>query len=379
MDHNCVEAPKQAIWMRLMERYDIHVTIVTPSTWPNSYGETPLSAERHRDFSGQFLPTRVLLRNSIPMHVYAADFRRILRDAAPDVIYGYHDYYMFAAYQLFMANLATRRVPIGFYASQNIAKSIPFPVSAAVKHLLGGIDYLFPISAEAEDVARAKGFRGQGVAMPLYVDTELFSPPARPDLRQRLGLGDDAFVVGFAGRFVDCKGLDVLIEAAAKLGDPSVHVALVGKGAYEGELRALAARLGVADRVHLLPPVSQDGLAPFLGGCDVVAMPSLTTPGWKEQFGRLLIEALACGTPVIGSSSGAIPEVVTSTGGGVVTAEGDVGALAAAIDGLRRDPARLAELARTGRRRVLETYTLDAFVDRMGDYFLSILDRREVA
>ena len=89
---------------------------------------------------------------------------------------------------------------------------------------------------------------------------------------------------------------------------------------------------------------------------DVLAVPSLTTPTWKEQFGpRATIEAMASGIPVVGSDSGAIPNVIGDVG--LVVPEGDVDALAAALYLLRNDPEMRRDLGERGRERVLAYYT----------------------
>src|SRR4029077_20714900 len=85
---------------------------------------------------------------------------------------------------------------------------------------------------------------------------------------------------------------------------------------------------------------------------DVLVLPSRTTPTWAEQFGRVLVEALWCGVPVIGSDSGAIPVVVNTTGGGLLSPEGAVAALANALFELRADPAVREALAGKGRESV---------------------------
>jgi len=88
---------------------------------------------------------------------------------------------------------------------------------------------------------------------------------------------------------------------------------------------------------------------------DALVLPSLTRPNWKEQFGRVLVEAMACGVPVVGSDSGEIPNVIGEAG--MIFAEGDVWALRARLSRLMADPALREELARKGRERVLAHYT----------------------
>jgi glycosyltransferase involved in cell wall biosynthesis len=98
---------------------------------------------------------------------------------------------------------------------------------------------------------------------------------------------------------------------------------------------------------------------------DLLVVPSRTTHRWAEQFGRVLVEALWCGVPVVGSSSGEIPWVVGSTGGGVVVNEGAVDELATAIEGLRADPRRRRQLADNGRDAVERLFSVGAAAEAL--------------
>ena len=160
------------------------------------------------------------------------------------------------------------------------------------------------------------------------------------------------FVVGYLGRLVPQKGLLDLIEALPLL-PAHMRVRLIGDGVQKQLLRARAAELGVSDRLELVAWTND--VPGELRRLDALVLPSHTTRGWKEQFGRVLIEAMSCGVPVVGSSSGEIPNVIGDAG--LIYPEGDVPALAAALGRLADQPALYASLARRGRDRVLERYT----------------------
>jgi len=103
----------------------------------------------------------------------------------------------------------------------------------------------------------------------------------------------------------------------------------------------------------------------------VLVVPSRTRPNWKEQFGRVIVEAMACGVPVIGSSSGAIPDVIGDAG--LIVPEGDRAALAGALRGLMSDPDRRRDLAERGRARVLARYTQAQVAAQTVDVYRSML------
>ena len=148
--------------------------------------------------------------------------------------------------------------------------------------------------------------------------------------------------------------MPLLIEALAALPE-YCRVEFIGNGPMKSTLEEQAARLGVSERITF-----QDGIPTFevpdvLQKMDALVLPSLTRSNWKEQFGRVLAEAMACETPVIGSSCGEIPYVIGDAG--LVFQEGNVQELVACVRRLLDDSELYATLAKKGRQRVLENYT----------------------
>jgi glycosyltransferase involved in cell wall biosynthesis len=110
-----------------------------------------------------------------------------------------------------------------------------------------------------------------------------------------------------------------------------------------------------------------------LQNLDVVVLPSLSQPNWIEQFGRILVEAMACEVPVIGSTCGEIPQVVGDAG--IIVPEGDATALAGAIDRMASDPDLRAELGRRGRERILRDFTHARVAERTMAIYREIFTR----
>ncbi|MBL8164556.1 MAG: glycosyltransferase family 4 protein, partial [Anaerolineae bacterium] len=198
----------------------------------------------------------------------------------------------------------------------------------------------------AADVWRAKGYARPLAVVPQFgVDPQLFQP-GTPDARP--------FTIGYIGRLVVEKGVDLLLDAAARLRG-EWRLRLVGSGPQEDALRAQAERLGIAERITWIPWAASTEMPAQYHELDALALPSLTRPNWKEQFGRVLIEAMASGVPVIGSDSGAIPGIIGDAG--IVVPEGDAEALAGALCKLRDDAACRERLAASGRAHVLAHFT----------------------
>ena len=154
-------------------------------------------------------------------------------------------------------------------------------------------------------------------------------------------------MVGYLGRFVPEKGLPMLTRTLDRLRTPW-RALFVGGGPLEADLRAWAARH--PGRVRLCTTVRHADVPAYVNAMDVLAAPSQTARHWREQFGRMLIEAFAAGVPVVGSDSGEIPHVIADAG--LVVPEADEDAWVRVLGGLLDSPARRAELAARGLERV---------------------------
>jgi glycosyltransferase involved in cell wall biosynthesis len=247
---------------------------------------------------------------------------------------------------------------------QNISKTLPPPFEWFRRFTLRKADFLIGRNAEALTVARSKGFRGPAAVVGNGVDTELFSPNGAGEPRPRGGgLG---FRIGYAGRLVEEKGLDVLVEAVRSLPAPRTLV-LSGQGPCLQKLLRLPF-------VQWAGNVPREELPAFYRGLDALVLPSRTTSSWKEQFGRVLVEAQACGIPVVGSSSGAIPEVIGEAG--LVFPEGNAAYLAVALQRLRDDAVLQRSFAIKGRERACLHYGWNAIAAQMRQVYLSVVSRR---
>ena len=183
------------------------------------------------------------------------------------------------------------------------------------------------------------------------VDPDLFSPGAPPEKP----------VIGYISRLVEEKGILVLLAALAGLkGDWRLHI--IGTGPLEGKARKKAAALGIAERITWERGVPSTRVPERLRTFSLLVQPSLTRRHWKEQFGRAVMEAMACGVPVIGSTSAEIPSVIGDAG--LVVPEGDPRTLQSAIQRLLSDPDLRQDLAQRGRARVLNCFTHRRIADQ---------------
>jgi glycosyltransferase involved in cell wall biosynthesis len=279
---------------------------------------------------------------------YGTELRTLLDDDW-DVVHCWEEPYVLAGAQV--ARWARPSARVVFATFQNIDKRYPPPLSwferAAMRRADGWI--AFGSTVESALMTKAAYSARPHRVIPPGVDLRVFQPDCDAGRRTRAAAGwtqDGTPVVGYVGRFVPEKGVRVLIAALDRLAQPW-RALLVGGGPLESELRAWAGRHG--NRVHVATGVRHSDVPDYLNAMDVLAAPSLTTARWREQFGRMLVEAFACGVPVVASTSGEIPHVVGDSG--ILVREADHQAWSDAIASLLIDASRRAELSRLGRER----------------------------
>lgn len=365
VSHACVTAVLQSFYADLERELGWTVTLVTPARWRTPYraGER-VPDERWPGFAGRIRRVDVLRPGDIPAHVYRTSFLGLLREERPDVIYMHQEPYGLSTFQVYLANWIVGWRPIGFYAAQNILKRFPWPLRVLERAVFRASSFAFPVTGSALEVLRVKGYRGLAEVLPLALDAGVYhaSEEWEKERRRELGIGPERFVVGYVGRLVEEKGLAVLLNALERMDRPW-DLVLVGAGPFEVELRRRAAELPEG-RVHFVGYVPHDEAPRWMGMFDVLALLSETRANWKEQFGRVLLEAIACGTPVLGSDAGEIPHVIRETGGGLVVPEGDVERTAEALRELANSVELRLGLVETGQAAVLRLYDQRALVRR---------------
>ena len=241
---------------------------------------------------------------------------------------------------LLLRALRAVRTPFVLYSAQNIDKRYPPPFRWIERWAVRHVAAVSVCNRAAGQILRRKGLRGRVVEIPLGVDVGCHTPAARNAPGEELR-------IGYVGRLEAHKGIDVLLESVAPR--PTWTLAIVGGGPAESDLRRRAKVLGLAERVTFVGPVDHGALPATYRSFDVVAIPSVPTPRWEEQFCRVAVEAMASGVPVVASRSGALPEVIGDAG--ILAAPGDAGELRGALDQVATDPGVWEKLRRAGLER----------------------------
>ena len=366
--HSLVNPLNRARVAALARHEDLTLQVLTPHRWTGRHGEEYVVAEQPAGDGYRLSPHRVFFRGANRQHVYlyGPGLTRVIRDYAPDLVHIEEEPYSLVTFQL--ARAAERlRVRWLLTSFQNLDKRYPPPFCCTQSWVLKRAHGALAGSPATERVLRARGFAGRAAPVALGVDPAVYAPGSEPALATRLGLS--GFVAGYVGRFERVKGLDGLLRALAAV--PACTLLMVGAGPDEAALRTLARELGVDARIVWVPTVTHLEVPRHLRVMDCLVLPSVTTPTIQEQFGRVLVEAMACGVPVIGSSSGAIPAVIGDAG--LVFPEGDSTALARCLGELASSPERRAAFAAAGRARALSTYTWDAIARGIAALYREVL------
>ncbi len=328
----------------LARQPDLRLTVLVPPYWHEpGVGRIPLELRFTAGYQLEVLP--MVLNGQHHLHFYPT-LGRVLARLRPDVLHIDEESFNFAT-----AHAMRIGVSMGarccFFNWANIERSYPPPFVWFEQYNFRHAGYAIAGNHEAARILRRRGYTGPLAVLPQFgVDPDLFGP--RPP-----HTGGE-LVVGYVGRLVAAKGVADLVAAVAHLPDP-VRLLLVGDGPLRPQLEQQAQQLGIAARVQFAGAVPSTAVPAVLHKLDVLVLPSRTTPNWKEQFGRILVEAMSCGVVVVGSDSGEIPNVIGAAG--LIYPEGNIPALGNALRLLAQDERLRAALAQRGRERVLKHYT----------------------
>jgi glycosyltransferase involved in cell wall biosynthesis len=274
-------------------------------------------------------------------------WRRGLRAWRPDVVHVMGEpAYLSTAQAIRARNRLWPDALVTLTAAQNVVTRFPLPFPWLERYAYANAALAFPLTPAALNVLRTKGYGGPAAVVPLGVDLGRFRP--------RGGTPNLPFTVGFVGRLEPHKGLADLVEACDRL---SCCLLVVGDGSLRPWLSEVASKR--PGRVQLASWATHDELPGLLARMHVLALPSIEVVQrnvlpWvgvplREQFGRVLVEAMACGVPVVGTRVGEVPHVIGPAG--LTALAGDPAALAAALTRVRDDAALAGTLACAGLER----------------------------
>jgi glycosyltransferase involved in cell wall biosynthesis len=341
----------------------VELTVAVPPAWkePN-VGTTVLERRHTANYRLEVLPIR--LNGHFHVHFYAG-LRRLVEAVRPEILHIDEEAFNLATFQAMRIGVRTG-ARCCFYNYANIARRYPPPFGWFERYNFRHAAAAIAANHEAADILRQHGYSGTLHILPQFgVDPALFHPRETP-------LPDQPFHIGYFGRLVESKGILDLLEAFARLPEQT-RLTLIGSGDLDERITATAERLGIGHRVQRRAMVPSGEVAAEMRALHTFVLPSRTTPRWKEQFGRVLVEAMASGVPPIGSDSGEIPHVIGD--GGLIFREGDVDDLTEKLRLLMEQPELRKTLAEQGRQRVLAQYTQRALAEAYYAIYREMLGR----
>jgi glycosyltransferase involved in cell wall biosynthesis len=348
VSHAGVLDVNRAIFQELARRSNnLELVMIVPTRWRGD-----LIRDLHYERSEGDIPIRVIdlpvrVSGNGSLYFFAASIKKSLQGWQPDAVFVDEEPWSLSCWQAFKD---FRGIPVYFFTKQNLKKTLPAPFEWLQRAIFAQSAAAFSVASEVTEVLRWKGYARPILDLPHSFDPACFyrrSLKERNERKASLGIPTDARVVSYFGRLTEEKGIDELISAMKSLSTPGTHFLWVGNGPMQPQVRAAvdAMPFGTAT---LIPALPHDRVGATLTISDVLVLPSRTVKNWKEQFGRILVEAWASGSAVIGSNSGEIPHLIARSGGGLVFPEGDAKALSQALETLLSDTAQLEALQRTG-------------------------------
>jgi glycosyltransferase involved in cell wall biosynthesis len=344
VSHAGVVVANQGVYASLRAR-GRDVELVVPRRWSNEYARGVVASSA-AGLEGHVSAIAVVGRGRPQRHAYLTVASRQLRRRAAGLLVLEEEPFSLAALQW---SRGARRAHVDFavQVAETLDRPMPWPVRRWRREVLGGAAAVLARSPSAAQLAMRWGARGEVAVIPHSVAPV----PARATPEGRA-------TVAYVGRLVEAKGLGDLLEAVAALRG---RVRLLVAG--DGPLRDRVLRAG--GDVEYLGPVGHASIGDVYERAHVTCVPSRTTDDWVEQFGRVVVESLLRGVPVVACATGELPWVLGETGGGVLVAERDPGALAEALDELVEHRDRAEALGLEGRAGVLDQFTDDAVAARL--------------
>lgn len=262
----------------------------------------------------------------------------------PDLIHLFEEpYHNLAAYLVFWKKIVSPGSKLIFQTFQNLIEKYPKNWQSIQEKTFEASDAAIACAQEMKKVLLRWGYKKPAYVIYPGVETRLFSPQNAKELRRQLGLKD--FTIGYFGRMLKEKGIEDLLAASSNLDFPHQFL-FIGDGPDKEYFKSLT------NRAVFLDAVDPHKISRYYSALDLFVLPSRTTEHWKEQFGRVLIESMLCSTPVIGSSSGEIPKVVSEAG--LIFKEKDPQDLAKQIKRIQSSPTLGKMLQKLGLKRGLK-------------------------
>lgn len=359
VSHAYVVGVNQGKLNAIAQTSNVEVALLAPSNWKALEWNRQLPLETPYP-NIRVYSAPVLFSGRGGAHIYAPwKLWQVLNDFRPDIVQVEEEAFSLCAFEFAIWSRLTGK-PLAIFGWENIERQLPLLRRMTCQFVLNTARLMLPGNQDGANILHRWGYTGMLEVMPqMGVDPEFFAPRQHETDKR-----DRPFQIGFLGRLTKSKGIDLIFAAARQLREQGCNfrISICGSGASEAELRQVAQAQGVSDWVIWQGAIRHEQAPDAIAQFDVLVLPSRTTPEWKEQFGHVLIEAMSMGVPVVGSSSGEIPNAIGRED--LIFQEEDAEGLAAILKRMMHHPDWSQEVKKYGLERVEQMYTHQRIAQR---------------
>ncbi|MGD1875413.1 MAG: glycosyltransferase [Mastigocoleus sp.] len=363
ISHAYVVGVNQGKLKAIADTEEVELALLAPSNWKALEWDRFLELEApYPKISIYSAP--VWFTGRVGAHIYNPwKVWQVINDFQPDLIQLEEEIFSLCALEVaFWSKIA--RKPMVVFGWENQQRSLPLPRQWVRDFVMNATNLYIAGNQDGATVLSNWNYPGKIEVMPqMGVDTKLFTPQTVKNQK----LQYNQFNIGFLGRLVPEKGIDILFAAVSQLRkqDLKCQITICGSGTSEVQLRREAAKHQIEDIVIWKGAIRHQEAPTELAKFDVLVLPSRTIDTWKEQFGHVIIEAMAMGIPVIGSNCGEIPNVIANSA--LIFPEEDSKTLAAILKRAISDRSWLEEMGNYGIERVNKHYSHERIATRLID------------
>ncbi|MEA5598357.1 glycosyltransferase [Rivularia sp. UHCC 0363] len=345
------------------------VALLVPKQWNAKQWNKQLKLEKPYE-QIKYYPAQMYFSGQVGACIYSPlALLRAIINFRPDIIQVEQEAFSLSALQLSLCARFFNK-PVVFFGWENMDRQLSPFRRWIRRYVFNTAKLMIAGNCEGGELVKKWGYSGTVEVMPqMGVDTKLFSPVKNKE-------SNSEFLIGFVGRLSYQKGIDTLIAAAHLLNKQgkNFRVILCGSGSDEPIFRQEAQKHNVNELITWRGGVRHDEVPQEMQKFDVLVLPSRTVETWKEQFGHVIIEAMATGIPVVGSTCGEIPNVIGRSD--LVFAEGNAQELAAILARLISDNAWYSEVLQYSLNRVHKHYSHERIAQRLIDLWQNILKQK---
>ncbi len=373
VSHTYIAPINRDKWKTLAQLYpNDDLTVIFPAVWPTHLFTHNTTSEHKDDLANcKFIAMDAVRAGNEVLYGYRfAQLYRLLKHIRPNIIQVEQGDNAFSYFQvIFLAKLLRLNAKILFFTWVNWQARFSLKYRLTWRWIekinLAASSGALTGNNDAKHILQTKKFKKPILILPqLGVNQEIFKPTHH---------ATSAKTIGYLGRLVPEKGILLLLQAFNELIKtfPEWRLLIVGRGPEQKELEQFVHQNNLGMAVSFQPPVSHYEIATLINQLSILVLPSYDTPDWKEQFGHILIEAMACSIPVIGSSAGEIPNVIQDAG--LIFEQKNLQSLLASLQTLMQDEEQRKTIGKKGLERVNKHYSHHAIAQATHAFWQSLL------